>query len=130
MAVHEAESLCHQLMSQYGLTAQGWTFKWNNRAMALGVCNYTDRQINMSKPLVVVGVCPSCSKEYGQQRMPRDKTKWGCPDCKFDHNCDKRPWEDRQLQWERVSDRMNKKVDDAVFNSGIFSSPGPNSIGR
>jgi predicted SprT family Zn-dependent metalloprotease len=77
----------------------------------------------ISAPPKVVGTCPNCSTQYGQQRMPRDKTKWGCPACKY-----KVPsFDDRRLVWSRVGEQpdFNKAIDDATMNLGY----GPNRIG-
>ena len=40
-----------QLLIQHGLAVLGWTFTWNTRARAFGVCNYTDKTIALSSRL-------------------------------------------------------------------------------
>jgi predicted SprT family Zn-dependent metalloprotease len=52
MAVDEAASLCRQLMNEWEL--YDWTFGWNNRTTALGVTNYRNKTITLSKPLTEV----------------------------------------------------------------------------
>ena len=36
-------------LAKYGLAAKGWTFAWNKRKRALGLCNYTTKTIHLSR---------------------------------------------------------------------------------
>ena len=45
---YQAKVVCEFLMDEYGLTDQGWKFKWNKRNTAMGVCNYRKKQIELS----------------------------------------------------------------------------------
>lgn len=49
MTEQQATTLCVQLMQQHGLISSGWTFKLNNRARSLGICNYRKKTIELSK---------------------------------------------------------------------------------
>ncbi|MHC4296490.1 MAG: SprT-like domain-containing protein [Planctomycetota bacterium] len=51
MNLHDAECLAISLMAEHGLDALGWSFGWNNRKRAYGLCNYTRKEISLSKPL-------------------------------------------------------------------------------
>lgn len=60
MNLNKAEQLANELMQQHkqikvrGITYRmtgNWTFAWNRRATALGLCNHTKKQIQLSKPL-------------------------------------------------------------------------------
>ncbi|MEP2668962.1 MAG: SprT-like domain-containing protein [Cyclobacteriaceae bacterium] len=42
------EFLAKSLMDQHGVTALGYTFRWNNRKSSLGVCKYGSKQIQLS----------------------------------------------------------------------------------
>lgn len=45
----EISAFANQKLAQYGLDVQGWTFEFNNRKRALGLCNYTKKTIYISK---------------------------------------------------------------------------------
>lgn len=51
MNLSEAKQLTIELMTEHGLIASGWSFDWNNRKRAFGVCNYTKKTIFLSKAL-------------------------------------------------------------------------------
>jgi len=46
MDFEAAENLAHQFLSQYGLVE--WSFGWNRRKRALGLCRYRERRIELS----------------------------------------------------------------------------------
>jgi 2'-5' RNA ligase/predicted SprT family Zn-dependent metalloprotease len=52
MAVTDAERSAKSLMAQW--LPSVWTFKWNRRTNALGLTNFTDHTIELSKPLTEV----------------------------------------------------------------------------
>jgi predicted SprT family Zn-dependent metalloprotease len=45
----EIEQFAKQKLAQFGLNRDGWTFGWNNRKRALGLCNYTKKKIFVSE---------------------------------------------------------------------------------
>lgn len=49
MNLLEAKTLAINLMQKHDL--KGWSFNWNNRKRSFGVCNYTKKQILLSKVL-------------------------------------------------------------------------------
>jgi predicted SprT family Zn-dependent metalloprotease len=49
-----AEQLARRLMAEYGLTGRGWSFRFNNRKRALGLCRYETRQIELSTLFVAL----------------------------------------------------------------------------
>ncbi|QDU70757.1 SprT family zinc-dependent metalloprotease [Mucisphaera calidilacus] len=51
MDLVEAENLALRLMSEQGLV--GWSFGFNHRRRALGICNFTDRRIELSRHFVL-----------------------------------------------------------------------------
>jgi predicted SprT family Zn-dependent metalloprotease len=51
MELHKASTLAIDLMSKHNLW--GWTFEWNNRKRAFGVCNYSRKTIFLSKILTL-----------------------------------------------------------------------------
>lgn len=51
MNVHAAQDMAFRLMSDHCLLVFGWTFKWNTRKRAYGLCSYRDKTIQLSKPL-------------------------------------------------------------------------------
>ncbi|MEM1107600.1 MAG: SprT-like domain-containing protein [Planctomycetota bacterium] len=52
MDLPSAGQLAHALMQTHGLTADGWTFRFNQRKRTLGLCNYTTKRIELSAPFV------------------------------------------------------------------------------
>jgi predicted SprT family Zn-dependent metalloprotease len=42
--------LADAMLTEHGLTASGWSFAWNRRAGALGVCKYKTRTVELSRP--------------------------------------------------------------------------------
>lgn len=47
-----ANRLANQLMTQHGLTQQGWRFKYDSAKRRFGVCKYRYKVIALSAPLV------------------------------------------------------------------------------
>lgn len=43
-------ALAAAMLSEHGLTERGWSFAWNRRASALGVCKYKTRTVELSRP--------------------------------------------------------------------------------
>lgn len=52
MDVQEIERLARELLSEHGLTASGWRFKWDGARARAGVCDYTTRTIGLSRNVV------------------------------------------------------------------------------
>ncbi|MBB6429616.1 SprT family zinc-dependent metalloprotease [Algisphaera agarilytica] len=52
MDLPSAGQLAQSLMHTHGLVAEGWTFRFNQRKRALGLCNYTTKRIELSAPFV------------------------------------------------------------------------------
>lgn len=52
MTVLEVTTLALTLMHQWGLTQQGWTFGFNRRKKALGLCKFTVKAIELSSHFV------------------------------------------------------------------------------
>lgn len=52
MNTHAAFNMAYRLMLDHGLSDKGWTFVWNKRKRAYGLCSYRDRTIQLSMPLV------------------------------------------------------------------------------
>ena len=171
-AAATAEQMAQSLIAEHlndhyapGVQSNPWSFKWNNRSTAFGLCSYPDRTIQLSKLLCdvnteetirdtllheiahalvgvqaghgpiwqaqaraigadpnstsegisvapkVVGTCPNCAREFGQQRMPSAKNldRWGCPDCR--NKVD--DFADRTLRWSRTGSKTATKTWDA-----------------
>lgn len=53
MDLPTAGQLAQTLMAEHGLTAAGWTFRFNQRKRALGLCNFTARRVELSAPFTV-----------------------------------------------------------------------------
>ena len=53
-SITSTQTKAQALLSQHGLAAQGWTFKWDNARKRGGLCNHTYRQISMSRHLVPI----------------------------------------------------------------------------
>jgi hypothetical protein len=47
----EAQALALDLMSQHGIIALGWTFKFDRASKRFGLCSYTNKVISISGPL-------------------------------------------------------------------------------
>lgn len=59
ITLEAAENLANELIEKYrnnsiGFPLHGYTFKWNNRRQAYGVCSYIKKEIQLSKILTVV----------------------------------------------------------------------------
>ncbi|MEM9417780.1 MAG: SprT-like domain-containing protein, partial [Planctomycetota bacterium] len=52
MDLPSAGQLAQSLMHTHGLVADGWTFRFNQRKRALGLCNFTTKRIELSAPFV------------------------------------------------------------------------------
>ncbi len=55
MNTSDAATLCISLMTKHGLMTENtnsWRFEFDNAKRRLGVCNYRDRVIGLSRPLV------------------------------------------------------------------------------
>jgi len=50
----DAEELARRLIVEFGIDRDGWTFAWNRRKSAFGVCRFGRRTIELSGPLVDV----------------------------------------------------------------------------
>ncbi len=48
MDLPTAAQLAQKLMAEHKLDKRGWTFAFNRRKQALGICNYTDKRIELS----------------------------------------------------------------------------------
>ena len=54
MTLHEIEQFARETLAEHIAMypqLEGWSFSWNNRKAALGVCDYRHRQIELSRPL-------------------------------------------------------------------------------
>lgn len=51
MDIQDIERLARDEMDKHGLIDAGWTFRWNGRIRAAGLCNYTYRTIELSRVL-------------------------------------------------------------------------------
>lgn len=49
----QLEILADHLLKKHGL--EGWTFKWNNRKRAFGLCSYSKKQIQLSRAILEAG---------------------------------------------------------------------------
>ena len=47
------------LLTEHGLSQQGWTFEWNERKRAFGLCDYRSRTIELSTPLFALSTAES-----------------------------------------------------------------------
>ena len=48
-----AEWLALEMLAEHGLDRRGWVFGWNERVTALGVCRFSVRRIELSRPLIL-----------------------------------------------------------------------------
>src|SRR6267154_2515819 len=53
-AESKAESLARELMSKHGLTALGWRFRFDRSIQRMGICRFTWKLIQVSRPLAEV----------------------------------------------------------------------------
>jgi predicted SprT family Zn-dependent metalloprotease len=51
--LQQAQDLALQLMSQHGLTQQGWRFQWDRAVQRYGACSYRRKVIKLSQHLTV-----------------------------------------------------------------------------
>lgn len=51
MNLEQAETMAKSLIAEH---LQGWTFTWNNRKRAFGLCRYDDKTIQLSRVLTEV----------------------------------------------------------------------------
>ena len=49
MTIDDIEDIAIVLMSKHHLIGKGWTFNWNNRKRAFGICDYRKKEISLSK---------------------------------------------------------------------------------
>lgn len=54
MNIYEARRIAQEVMTEHGLIADGWTFKWDNAVKRFGQCDYRNRTISLSKPLTQI----------------------------------------------------------------------------
>lgn len=54
MDIRQVKQMAVNLMNKYGLLTQGWSFKFDNAKVRFGSCNYTDKEITLSRPLCVL----------------------------------------------------------------------------
>lgn len=54
MDLSKARSLAVELMIKHGATARGFTFEFNNRKRAAGICSYRKRTVELSKPITIL----------------------------------------------------------------------------
>jgi predicted SprT family Zn-dependent metalloprotease len=54
MRLLQAEKLVIELMNQHGLIKKGWKFNWLKHSSIAGVCNYTQKEINLSLELTML----------------------------------------------------------------------------
>ena len=48
----QVENFANKALQDWGLASKGWCFAWNNRKTALGLCNYTNKTIYVSRFLL------------------------------------------------------------------------------
>jgi len=48
MDCESAKQIANELMNEHGLIARGWSFAFNRRKQALGLCNYGSKRIELS----------------------------------------------------------------------------------
>lgn len=53
MELRKAQEKAEKLMSEH--LSPEWTFKWNNRKTALGLCSYRTKTIQLSRPFTTLG---------------------------------------------------------------------------
>jgi predicted SprT family Zn-dependent metalloprotease len=51
LTFHELERQARAAMREHGLTAQGWTFAWDNARSRLGLTNFGNKRITLSRPI-------------------------------------------------------------------------------
>lgn len=51
MDIRQAKRMATDLMNKHGLSSKGWRFRFDNAKVRFGSCNYTDKEITLSKPL-------------------------------------------------------------------------------
>ena len=51
MNLADAAARARTLLQEHGLTAQGWTFAYDNAKARFGQCRYADRTITLSRPI-------------------------------------------------------------------------------
>lgn len=49
MTHQDVEDLARRLLDEHGLTQLGWTFEWNKRKRAFGLCSYAKKKIYVSR---------------------------------------------------------------------------------
>lgn len=49
MELHKAATLAREIMDEHGLIDAGWSFQWNKRVRAAGLCSYRKRTIELSR---------------------------------------------------------------------------------
>ena len=54
MELIRAKELAIQLMQLHGIINNGWTFKFDNAKRRFGCCNYSAKQITLSKHMVLI----------------------------------------------------------------------------
>jgi len=54
MDIRQVKQMAVDLMNKHGLLTQGWCFKFDNAKVRFGSCNYTDKEITLSRPLCVL----------------------------------------------------------------------------
>jgi predicted SprT family Zn-dependent metalloprotease len=52
MKRHEAAAMMTRLMTEFGLTQQGWSFRWMTRKKTLGLCQYFPKYLLLSTSFV------------------------------------------------------------------------------
>jgi predicted SprT family Zn-dependent metalloprotease len=52
MVLHDAKAIAESLMKQHGLS--GWSFRWDNAKKRMGLCDYRNKAISLSHPLVTL----------------------------------------------------------------------------
>ena len=48
-------NFANQKMREHGLISKGWSFGWNKRKTAFGVCNFTRKEISLSRFMLECG---------------------------------------------------------------------------
>lgn len=54
LTLADIEELARYALDEHGLTADGWTFRWDRAVRRLGQCRYSTRQISLSRPVFEV----------------------------------------------------------------------------
>lgn len=51
MTPKQVEQFATDKLKEHGLWAQGWSFRWNTRKRAMGICDHRNKTVEVSAPL-------------------------------------------------------------------------------